>query len=138
MMRRLTQIVAAALIVAAGASAGSQAMAQSSQPDASGGLAQSCFDITHHEGVVALDDRTLLVRVGPAIYRVDLADRCPGLTRPNPRITLAARSGSMVCGRLDYNIQVGENGLPGIPCTVASQRRLTPAEVTALPPHRRP
>ncbi|MHB8287171.1 MAG: DUF6491 family protein [Caulobacteraceae bacterium] len=98
-----------------------------------------CFDLSRHQGVLALDDRTVLVRVDANLYRLDLADRCPGLERPDPRITLVAHGGTYVCGKLDYDLHVGEGGLANaLPCTIASQRRLTPKEVAAIPRNKRP
>lgn len=110
------------------------ALAQSAPADQA-----QCFDLSRHQGVLALDDHTVLVRVDASLYRLDLADRCPGLERPNPRITLVARGGSFVCGKLDYDLHVGEGGLANsLPCTIATQRRLTPDEVAAIPRNKRP
>ena len=100
----------------------------------------ACFDITRHGGVVALDDKTLLLRSGPSTYRITVAGACPGLSHPDPRITLVARAGPLVCGRLDYDLLVGEAGVPnpGLPCMVDTQHRLTATELADLPPSRRP
>lgn len=100
-----------------------------------------CFDLTYARGKVALDARTLLVRVdGGGVVRIDLADQCPGLTRPDPRIVLKARGGSYVCDRFDLDVSVARAGSPigGVPCTVSSIRRLSRAELAALPKDRRP
>lgn len=100
-----------------------------------------CFDITRHRGVMPLDDQTLLVRLdGGAYYRVELADRCPALMRPDPQISLIARGGSMVCGPLDWDLRVSGGGqiASAVPCTIKSQRRLTPEEVVAIPRNKRP
>jgi hypothetical protein len=98
-----------------------------------------CFDLSRHQGVLALDDHTVLVRVDASLFRLDLADHCPGLERPNPRIILISRGGSFVCGKLDYDLRVGGGGLANaLPCTIATQHRLTPEEVAAIPHNRRP
>ena len=132
-MQRLAGTLGVAVVLALGASAA--ALAQGEPQDKG-----QCFDLSRHQGVLALNDHTVLVRVDAAIFRLDLADRCPGLERPDPRITLVARGGSFVCGKLDYDLRVGEAGLglPSLPCTIASQRRLTPDEVAAIPRNKRP
>ncbi len=103
--------------------------------------AAQCFDLSRARGKLALDDRTLLVRVdGGVVMRIDLADQCPGLTRPDPRIVLQARGGGYVCDRFDLNLLVGRAGAAtgGVPCTVSAIRRLSAAEAAALPANRRP
>lgn len=103
--------------------------------------ARQCFDLSRARGKVALDDRTLLVRVdGGAVMRIDLADQCPGLTRPDPRIILQARGSGFVCDRFDLSLSVGRAGAAtgGVPCTVSAIRRLSAAEAAALPANRRP
>ncbi len=131
---RLSGVGAALLLTLAGpALAGS--------PDQQDPHSGQCFDITRHRGVLALDDRTVLVRLdGGAIYRVELADSCPGLMRPDPQISLIARGGALVCGKLDWELRVRGGGqvVPGLPCTIQSQRRLTPDEVAAIPRNKRP
>jgi hypothetical protein len=99
-----------------------------------------CFDLTRQRSLRALDDRTLLVRLGPAEFvRIDMAQSCPAIARPDPRITLRSHGGSFVCGRLDFDVLAGRGGdlASSVPCAVGGVRRLSPAEVAALPEMRR-
>ena len=98
-----------------------------------------CFDISQRETLIPLNDHGFVVRVNGQVYQVT-TDRCPGLGRPDPRISILTQGSSFVCGRLDYRLQVGEMGVPGssLPCIVQSQRRLSPADVAALPKDKRP
>lgn len=125
---------------AAGCAIGLVAGAAIAAPERARPAAQ-CFDITRVRTKLALDDRTLLARVdGGAVMQIDLSGSCPGLARRDPRIVFQSRGGSYVCDRLDLNLTVGRAGepIPGTPCTVDAIRRLTPAEVAALPKDRRP
>jgi hypothetical protein len=131
---RTHRLAAASLVLALAGSA------QAQPPGGQDPRLAGCFDITRHQGVLPLDDKTVLVRVDRAIYRVELADHCPALMRPDPQISLIARGGAMVCGPLDWELKVGGGGqvASAIPCTIASQRRLTPDEVAAIPRNKRP
>jgi hypothetical protein len=133
-------LIAAALLVLA-----STAQAQA-QPGPQPQPAQSrpvphdaCFDISQRETLIALNDHSFVVRANGQVYEVT-TNRCPGLGRPDPRISVITEGSSFVCGRLDYRLRVGEEGVPGssLPCIVQSQRRLTPAEVAALPKDKQP
>jgi hypothetical protein len=123
----LTAVCTAALLTAVAARA---------QPP---GQHDECFDISQRETIVAADDHTVRLRVNGQVYEVK-TNRCPGLGRPDPRIAVITNGSSFVCGRLDYSLKVGEEGVPGssLPCVVQSQRRMTPAEVAALPRNQRP
>jgi hypothetical protein len=103
------------------------------------GQHNECFDISERETIVAADPHTVRLRVNGQVYEVK-TNECPGLGRPDPRITVITNGSSFVCGRLDYSLKVGEDGVPGssLPCVVQSQRRMTPAEVAALPRNQRP
>jgi hypothetical protein len=124
----------AALVLAAGAA---PALSQDARGAAPSKL--QCFDISQRTGILALNDHTVLIRANGQVYQVT-TQTCPGLAHSDPRIDVVVDQSSFVCGRLDYRLRVGEMGVPGsqLPCIVQSQRRLTPAEVAALPPSSRP
>jgi hypothetical protein len=137
----LSRLFLAAALVTLATLATLAGSAQAGPPDKTAPRGGDCFDITRHRGVLPLDDQTVLVRLdGDTIYRVELADHCPALMRPDPQISLIARGGALVCGPLDWDLRVSGGGqvASAVPCTIKSQRRLTPDEVAAIPRNKRP
>ena len=117
----------AAIIAAAGLGAPPAAMAQPSRE--SGGRCFYTHDIT---GYSAVDDHTLLVRVGRDIYRAELMSNCPGLTFRHTLVLKTATGSGSVCGAIDLDVGFTDHGMAE-KCPVASLRRLTPAQVAAIP-----
>jgi hypothetical protein len=131
MRRFLTPVFAAAALMALTAGG---AVAQDAQKG-------QCFDLTRQRSFSALDDHTMLIRVdGGRIFRVDLAGSCPALARPDPTVHLVADGSSFVCGRLDYHLEVGAGAqvASSVPCNVAGQHLMTPAELSAVPRNKLP
>ena len=104
--------------------------------------ANACFYVNQIRGNSALDDRTVLFRVNVnEIYRLDFAQECPALTYPSPRLIVTPFGGiGLVCRAIDLDVKVGEQGPESfpMPCITKSLRKLTPAEVAAIPKKKLP
>lgn len=100
-----------------------------------------CFYSNQFEGFRAIDDHAFYMRVNiNDIYRIDLAQSCPELTYPDVRLDTVVRGSSLICGPLDWDLRVAQNGPGGIstPCIVSGQTRLTKEEAAAIPRKLRP
>jgi hypothetical protein len=119
-------------VVLLSASAASAAPAQTSQ----------CFYVNQIGNNSALDDHTVLFRVNVSdIYQLDFAQACPALTYPNPKLIITPFGGiGLVCHAIDLDVKVGEQGPGSFPmsCITKSLRKLTPAEVAAIPKKKLP
>jgi hypothetical protein len=107
------------------------------------GTADTCFYITQVENDLPINDHTVLFRVNVSdIYALDFADRCAELTFPSPRLIITPVGGiGLICHAIDVDVKVGQNGGPGdipTPCIPTGLRKLTPAEIAALPKKDRP
>jgi hypothetical protein len=108
---------------------------------APGAKANQCFRSSDWQGYRAINDRSFYVRVNiNDIYRIDLAQTCPELTYPDVRLDTVVRGGNLICGPLDWDLRVRENGVGGVstPCIVSAQTRLTKEEAAAIPPKLKP
>ncbi len=84
------------------------------------------------------DSKAIYLRVGVSqVFRLDLAYACPTLQQSNARLITKLRGSSWICHPLDIDLQVSDGFIPS-PCMVKGLRRLTPAEVDALPKGSRP
>jgi len=130
----LAAVTAAALSLAG--ATGSAPIAQA-EPAHDGG-AKSCFYAGNIENYAVANDRLMYLRVGVAdVYRLDLMMDCPELTfRQNVEITHTG-AGSLVCSPIDLTVRFHQIGARRV-CPVSDMRKLTPAEVAALPKHDRP
>ena len=93
---------------------------------------RSCFYTSNINGYSAVNDHTLLIRVGRDIYRAGLMSDCPGLTFRHTLVLKTATGGGTVCGALDLDIGFADHGMSE-KCPVSELRRLTPDEVAAIP-----
>jgi hypothetical protein len=137
--------LAAALALAALVLA-DQAGAQSSQPSAAARSSRpqnACFNVRMIDNFNAPDESTVYIRVNVnEVYRLKLFAPCPNVNW-DQSIALQNRSGSSwICSPLDAELLVRDPGFgPGIGpqrCPVSELRKLTPAEVAALPKKDRP
>lgn len=101
------------------------------------GQARECFFTRNVSGFSAPDDETLYLRVGVRdVYQMQMFSPCPDMDWAQ-RLAVVSRSGSSVCRGMDATIispgPVGEQR-----CMVRAVRKLTPAEVEALPRGSRP
>jgi hypothetical protein len=99
---------------------------------------QSCFYASNIENYAVANDRLVYLRVGVAdVYRLDLMTDCPELTfRQNIAITHTGAS-DLVCSPIDLTIRFRQIAARRV-CPVGDMRKLTAAEVAALPKHDRP
>jgi hypothetical protein len=93
---------------------------------------RSCFYTNSIDGYSAVDDHTLLVRVGRDIYRAGLMSDCPGLTFRHTLVLKTATGSGSVCGAIDLDIGFTDHGITE-KCPVRDLRRLSPGEVAAIP-----
>lgn len=100
-----------------------------------------CFYSNQFEGFHAINDHAFYMRVNiNDIYRIDLAGSCPELTYPDIRLDTVVRGSSLICGPLDWDLRIAQNGPGGFstPCIVSGQTRLSKEEAAAIPRKLRP
>ena len=126
-------------ITAAGALLAGALLGAASPPAAPQPVAGQCFamhDVGNHR---IGGDRDLYLNVtGRGVYRLTMANNClSGAMSSDPLIVRSPNSQS-ICRPLDLDLSIKTSGGIARPCIVASIARLTPAEVAALSPARRP
>ncbi|WP_374471520.1 DUF6491 family protein [Phenylobacterium sp.] len=128
-------LAALALSAAAPQIAGARSPAQ---PDAKAAKPQrSCFWARNANNFAAVDDRVVNVRVGVRdVYQFELFGTCPEIDWAQG-IALVSRGSSSICSGLDAEI-VASSSIGPQRCTVRNIRKLTEAEVAALPPKAKP
>jgi hypothetical protein len=99
--------------------------------------ASACFNLSDSQGDKPINEHTVLFRVAVSdIYALDFANGCPELTYPDPKLILTPIGGNgFICHAIDLDVKVGMDG-PGdipVPCIPTGLRKLTPAEIAALP-----
>ncbi|MDZ4052230.1 MAG: DUF6491 family protein [Phenylobacterium sp.] len=101
------------------------------------GPARECFFTRNVSGFSAPDDETLYLRVGVRdVYQMQMFSPCPDMDWAQ-RLAVVSRSGSSVCRGMDATI-ISPGPLGEQRCMVRAVRKLTPAEVEALPRGSRP
>jgi len=101
------------------------------------GQARECFFTRNVSGFSAPDDETLYLRVGVRdVYQMQMFSPCPEMDWAQ-RLAVVSRSGSSVCRGMDATI-ISPGPLGEQRCMVRAVRKLTPAEVEALPRGSRP
>ncbi|MDP3489359.1 MAG: DUF6491 family protein [Phenylobacterium sp.] len=99
--------------------------------------ARECFFTRSVNGFSAPDDETLYLRVGVRdVYEMRMFSPCPDMDWAQ-QLAVVSRSGSSVCRGADATI-ISPGPLGEQRCLVRAVRRLTPAEVEALPRGSRP
>ncbi len=91
-----------------------------------------CFYTNNISGYSAVDDHTLLIRVGRDIFRAALMSDCPGLTFRHTLVLKTATGSGSVCGAIDLDIGFTDHGMSE-KCPVRDLRQLSPDEVSAIP-----
>ena len=124
------------LLAGVAVSAASLALAGPSQ------AAGQCFRIGDMGGWRVTPDATTMymrMRMPRDVYEVRLRGACPQLKHVGVHLVHKVTSDT-VCTPLDFDLRVADNGspMPAIMCPVASYRKMSPAEVAALPPKLRP
>lgn len=130
---RPTAAIAALLAAAAVGSAAQAADA----PAAGKPPANQCFWARNVNSFTAVDDHTVNIRVGVKdVYQMELMGSCPEI-RWTEDIAIVARGGSWICSGLDAEV-VSPSSIGPQRCPVKVLRKLTPAEVAALPVKHKP
>ena len=100
--------------------------------------ARQCFWNHQVHGFAAPNDRTVNVRVGVRdVYQFEMFGPCIEVDWAH-RIALVSRGGgSYICDDRDVEI-VTPTSIGPQRCTIRHMRKLTPAEIAALPKHGKP
>jgi len=98
---------------------------------------RQCFYTGAVSNFTAADDHTLYVRVGVRdVYQFEMLGPCPDM-RWSERLALVAKPSPWICSGMDADV-VTPSSIGPQRCAVRSLRKLTPAEVAALPRKARP
>lgn len=99
--------------------------------------ARQCFWTHQVDNFASSDDRIVNVRVGiKDVYQFEMFGRCLDVDWSD-RIALVSRSGSSICTGLDAEI-ITRSAIGPQHCPVRNIRKLTTAEIAALPKRARP
>ncbi len=127
-------LIAAALAVGAGAiSIASSHAATDTSPAAS---KRSCFFSSEWRGWKSRDENTMYLKVGVGkVYEVGFKSGCRRAMSPGVYLITVSRPPNSVCSPFDLDIKVADNWGPSIatPCIATSLRKLSDAEVQAIP-----
>ncbi|MDO8901542.1 MAG: DUF6491 family protein [Phenylobacterium sp.] len=133
-----------ALTLAGCAAGGPQAPVggPTAQSMAAGGpeAGRACFRLNAIRGQKIVDRNTVLFRtsVGPQdVFRVTMRNACLTTSASDPLVLIPSGGSDMVCDRMDLDVRVA-SPIGATPCLVQEIRKLTPAEVAALPRDQRP
>jgi len=132
-----------ALVLAGCAATSPQGVAgQTPQAMAGGGAepGRACFRLSSIRGQKIVDRHTVLFRtsVGPQdVFRLTTRQACLSTGLSDPLVLIPSGGSDMICDRLDLDVQVA-TPIGATPCLVQEIRKLTPAEVAALPAGKRP
>ena len=107
--------------------------AASAQPAAS---PRQCFSTRQIDNSVVVDDSTINFKVGREVYQVKMAGPCPRLKDNIGGFIMDLKGSDQLCSPLDVQITVNDN--IGGRCNTKSLQKMSPAEVSALPPKERP
>ncbi len=127
----------AALLLGAGLSAASAAETPARPPAQA--RHDACFYGSQASGFAAVGDRAVNIRVGVKdVYQLTLFSPCLDIDWTQ-HIALRAHSGNWICegNGLDYEI-ITPSPIGRQRCQVTGVRKLTPAEIAALPKRERP
>lgn len=99
--------------------------------DGSTGPTRQCFWANNARSFNAIDNRTVLVRVGVRdVYKLELFSPCPDINW-NHRVVLQSRGGSSICSGLDATI-ITRGPMGAQRCQVRTVTRLSTEEAQAL------
>jgi len=97
----------------------------------------ACFRPDDVNGFTAVDDRTVIVRVGVnRVFQMQLMGTCPDVDW-SMRLGLQSTASSWICQGLDATV-IAPTPIGPQRCPVTAIRQLSPQEVAALPPRQRP
>jgi hypothetical protein len=118
------------------AATGSGAMASATTPTTE----RACFRVSGIRGQKIVDRSTVLFRtsVGPQdVFRMDMRNACLSTVSSDPLVLIPAGGSDIVCNRMDLDVKVA-SPIGATPCLINEVRKLTVAEVAALPNDQRP
>lgn len=126
------------LALAAAGALGLPLTAAAATPDAAPAKPRSaCFWTSQINNFAAPDEKTVYVRVGVRdVFELNMLGRCPDVDW-NQSIAVRSRGSSHICSGLDAEI-ISPTPIGPQRCPVKSVRKLTPAEIAALPKRARP
>ena len=127
---RVATLAALGLSLAAAGLSG-PAVAQPPQPKPK----QDCFFLSQWRGWSSPDPSTIYLGVNfKQVYRLDLSGPSSELGWPDAHLINVAHAVSTVCSPLDLDLRVAQGGRGmSQPLFIKSMRKLTPAEVAAIP-----
>jgi Family of unknown function (DUF6491) len=132
-------LAAVALAAQASAQTSAQTSSQAGAPARSSRPQRACFNVRMIDNFNAPDESTVYIRVNVnEVYRLKLFAPCLNVNW-DQTIALQNRSGSSwICDPMDAELLVRDPGVGRQRCLVSEMRKLTPAEVAALPKKSRP
>lgn len=99
---------------------------------------RQCFFTSSARSFAVVDNRTVNVRAGSDVFRIDLFSQCPDLTFAS-RVSLRASTGSSVCAGSGMGVTlVHRTATRQRRCSVRSVTPLTADQIQALPNRERP
>lgn len=136
MTTRIALALAAVSLIAVGATA-QTATAKSPLEDTGAKSGRQCFWTHQVNNFAAADDRIVNVRVGVKdVYQFEMFGPCQDVDWSD-QIALISRGGSSICTGLDAEI-VTRSSIGPRHCPVRNIRKLSAAEIAALPKRARP
>lgn len=113
------------------------APAFAADPAPAAGAKRQCFSARNVSSFSAVDDRTVNLRVGVKdVYRLDLFGPCHDIDWEH-EIAIQSRGSSWICSGLDATI-ITKSPIGPQRCAVRTVRKLSLAEIAALPPKHKP
>ena len=99
--------------------------------------AQQCFFTRSVNGFAAVNENIVNVSVGVRdVYQFEMFGPCQDIDWAN-KVALVSRGSSWICAGVDAEI-ITQTGIGPQRCQVRNIRKLTPAEVAALPRNAKP
>ena len=96
---------------------------------------RACIDTHRQSSWKAVDEKTLYISESKStVYAVEFATGCPRMDSPFVKFTQLNRGGQgWICAPIDLDITVHDTPGMSVKCLASSIRKLSPAEITALP-----
>lgn len=130
-------VAALAGLTALGTAAPEGAVAKSPLEPAAKEPRRQCFWADRVTNFASADERIVNVRVGVRdVYEFEMLGRCHDLDWSHS-IAIVSRGGSTICSGLDAEI-IAPSAIGPQRCPVRNVRKLTKAEIEALPPRAKP
>jgi hypothetical protein len=104
-------------------------------PAAFAATERTCINTHRQSNWKAADEKTLYITESKkTVYAVDFAGGCPRMDSPFVKFTQLNRSGSgWICSPIDLDITVHDTPGMSVKCLATGIRKLSDAEITALP-----